>query len=180
MTANLIDLRVAQRTDCEALASIHSEAWLGAYRGLLDGVELQRMVTRRNAGWWRGALARGVDIRLLNVADEPVGYATFGSCRLKSVRAQGEIYELYLRPEYQGLGFGRRLFEDVRAELDGRGLEGLAVQVLSDNAPARAFYRALGGQLAAKTFYQSAEKRLELVIYVWSVLESNGHRSQPG
>jgi len=171
MTADLIDLRPAKAPDCEALAAIHSEAWLGAYRGLLNGVELQRLVTRRGAGWWQGALARGVDIKLIEVADAPAGYATFGSCRLRNVAAEGEIYELYLRPEYQGLGFGKKLFEAVRGELASRGMNGLAVQVLSDNAPARAFYRAMGGQLAAKTFYRSAGKRLGLSIYVWP---SNG------
>lgn len=168
MTANLIDLRPAESRDCDALADIHNDAWLGAYRGLLNGVELQRLVSRRSANWWRGALARGVDIKLLEVTEEPAGYATFGTCRLKGIPCEGEIYELYLKPEYQGLGFGRRLFAAVRRDLADRGLTGLAVQVLSDNQPGRAFYRALGGQLAAKSSYKSAGKRLGLSIYTWT------------
>ncbi|TWI81890.1 acetyltransferase (GNAT) family protein [Roseibium hamelinense] len=154
-------------SDCDALAAIHNEAWLNAYRGLLNGVELQRLVSRRSPGWWKGALDRGVTIKVIEVADEPAGYATYGPCRLQNLAAEGEIYELYLKPEYQGLGFGRTLFGSVRKELKGRNLEGLAVQVLSENQPARNFYRALGGKLGAKTWYRSAGKRFELSIYVW-------------
>ena len=171
MTTDLIDLRPAMPEDCEALADIHCEAWLGAYRGLLDGVELHRLVSRRTASWWQGALARSVRIKLLQVADRPAGYATFGPCRLKNMSAEGEIYELYLRPEYQGLGFGRTLFDNVRRELDDQKLSALAVQVLSGNTPACSFYEAVGGCFAAKSWYRSSGKRMDLSIYTWPPLK---------
>ena len=167
MTTDLIDLRAARAADCDALADIHNEAWLGAYRGILQGVDLQKMVSRRSTGWWRGALARGVDIKLLSVADVPAGYATFGPCRLRDTGMQGEIYELYLKPEYQGLGFGRALFDSVRKTLRSRRLQGLAVQVLSENESARNFYRAVGGKLTAKSWYRLGGRRMELSIYAW-------------
>ncbi len=167
MSTDLIDLRAARPADCEALAGIHSEAWLGAYRGVLHGVDLQKMVSRRGTGWWRGALERGVEIKIVSVADVPAGYATFGRCRLRDTGMEGEIYELYLKPEYQGLGFGKALFASVRKTLASRSLHGLAVQVLSDNEPARNFYRALGGRLTAKSWYKMGGRRMELSIYTW-------------
>lgn len=167
MSTDLIDLRAARPADCEALAGIHSEAWLGAYRGVLHGVDLQKMVTRRGTGWWRGALERGVEIKIVSVADVPAGYATFGRCRLRDTGIEGEIYELYLKPEYQGLGFGKALFGSVRKTLASRNLHGLAVQVLSENEPARSFYRALGGTLTAKSWYRMGGRRMELSIYSW-------------
>ncbi|MTH98192.1 GNAT family N-acetyltransferase [Roseibium sp. RKSG952] len=167
MSTELIDIRPARPADCEALAAIHNAAWLGAYRGLLNGVELQRMISRRGASFWFDALVSGAAIKLLEVAEEPAGYAYYGPCRLNNMAARGEVYELYLRPEYQGLGFGRALFSKVRSELSRRGFEGLAVKVLSDNQPARHFYRALGGQLVARSWYRSAGKRIDLSIYAW-------------
>ena len=172
MTTELVDLRPAGPGDCEALAAIHGEAWLNTYRGLLNGVELQKLVTRRAASWWQGALARGVQIQLLQVAEEPAGYATFGTCRLRNLDTEGEIYELYLRPEYQGLGFGRTLFDTVRKELAAQNLSGLAVQVLSDNHPACDFYRAIGGRFTAKSWYRSAGKKMGLSIYTWPPLDT--------
>lgn len=167
MTIDLIDVRAADTADCDALAGIHSEAWLGAYRGVLHGVDLQKMISRRGAQWWRGALARGVNIKVLSIADTPAGYATYGPCRLKDTSMDGEIYELYLKPEYQGLGFGRLLFNNVRETLSSHSSTGLAVQVLSDNQPARAFYKAVGGKPTAKSWYRIGGRRLDLVIYAW-------------
>ncbi|MEP3431462.1 MAG: GNAT family N-acetyltransferase [Roseibium sp.] len=168
MTIDLIDLRAAKTADCEALADIHSEAWLGAYRGVLPGVDLQKMVSRRGESWWRGALARGVNIKILGISDVPAGYATYGPCRLTDTNMDSEIYELYLKPEYQGLGFGRALFYSVKETLSDKTGSGLAIQVLSDNQPAREFYKAVGGKFTGKSWYRIAGKRLELSIYSWA------------
>lgn len=167
MTTDLIDLRAADTTDCDALAGIHSEAWLGAYRGVLNGVDLQKMISRRGAPWWRGALRRGVSIKVLSVANTPAGYATYGPCRLKNTAMDGEIYELYLKPEYQGLGFGRLLFDHVRDTLLSPSSSGLAVQVLSANEPARAFYKAVGGRETASSWHRIGGRRLGLAVYTW-------------
>jgi ribosomal protein S18 acetylase RimI-like enzyme len=167
MATDLIDLRAARTADCDALAGIHNAAWLNAYRGVLHGVDLDRMVSRRGTSWWQGALARGVDIRILTIANVPAGYATCGPCRLRDTGMEGEIYELYLKPEYQGLGFGRTLFDHVRQKLAAGNLSGLAVQVLSENQPARAFYKAVRGRLSAKSWYRLGGRRLELSIYTW-------------
>src|SRR5918996_606118 len=51
----------------------------------------------------------------------------------------GEIYEIYLRPECQGVGFGRRLFRAARDRLGAAGLRRLLVWALADNAAACRF-----------------------------------------
>src|SRR5690606_27381763 len=98
MSTDLIALRPARPTGIKALASIHEAAWRGAYRGLLSGIELERMIARRGPAWWRGALDRRVMILLLEVAGRPVGYATYGRSRMRELPFEGEIYELYLLP----------------------------------------------------------------------------------
>ena len=82
---------------------------------------------------------------MLRSATRVAGYANYGRNRARSLFYDGEIYELYLRPEFQGLGFGRRLFTAARRDLAQSGLKSLVVWALSDNEPAVDFYRALGG-----------------------------------
>ncbi|MBA4611393.1 GNAT family N-acetyltransferase [Stappia taiwanensis] len=167
MSLGLIALRPARQDDAMALALIHEEAWRGTYRGILGGVELERMISRRGPRWWRTALSRGVRIQMLEVAGTPAGYATYGRSRMRELPFEGEIYELYIRPDHQGLGFGTELFHATRRALDRAYLSGLAVRVLSDNAEAVRFYRQRGGQALMNTREQIASSTLELTIFGW-------------
>ena len=99
-----------------------------------------------------------------------IGYATFGITRTRARRgkAQGEIYELYLAPDYQGLGFGEHLFESCRHALDLRGLDGLLVWALSDNESAVRFYWNRGGRPIAATTERIAGADLPKVAFTWS------------
>ena len=77
----------------------------------------------------------------------------------------GEIYEIYLQPEAQGLGFGRHLFAAARAELRRYGLAAFTVRVLAENEGARGFYERLGGSVAAETGERIGETTLPVVVY---------------
>jgi ribosomal protein S18 acetylase RimI-like enzyme len=96
------------------------------------------------------------------------GYANYGRNRARSLYYDGEIYELYLRPEFQGLGFGRKLFSCVRRDLAHSGLQSMVVWALSDNAPAVGFYRALGGKAVARSSERFGTRVLDKVAFAWS------------
>jgi ribosomal protein S18 acetylase RimI-like enzyme len=59
----------------------------------------------------------------------------------------GEIFELYLAPEFQGLGMGRRLFEAAQRDLNEHGYVSTLVWALADNERALDFYTRLGGKI---------------------------------
>jgi ribosomal protein S18 acetylase RimI-like enzyme len=48
-------------------------------------------------------------------------------------------------PEFQGLGFGKRLFETARKDLSEHGYSSFLVWALADNERAVQFYGRLGG-----------------------------------
>ncbi len=100
--------------------------------------------------------------------DRIAGYANYGRNRARSLTYDGEIYELYLRPEFQGLGFGRRLFTAARRDLAQSGLKSLVVWALSDNDPAVEFYRAIGGRAVARSSERFGSKTLDKVAFAWS------------
>lgn len=168
MSTVLIEIRRARPADARSVAEAHDEAWRTAYQGIIPGPELARLVARRGAAWWDGAIRKGSRISLLAFGDTIAGYANYGRNRARSLPYGGEIYELYLRPEFQGLGFGRRLFTAARRDLVQSGMKSLVVWALSDNAPAVEFYRALGGRAVARSSEKFGDKTLEKVAYGWS------------
>ena len=112
---------------------------------------------------------RGAPAPLRRLAGETIaGYANYGRNRARSLYYDGEIYELYLRPEFQGLGFGRRLFTAARRDLAQSGMTSLVVWALSDNDPAVGFYRALGGKAVARSSEKFGDKQLDKVAYSWN------------
>lgn len=164
----VIEIRRARSSDAVSLADTHDTAWRTAYQGIIPGPELDKLINRRGAEWWQGAILKNSRISILQFGDTIAGYANYGRNRARSLAYDGEIYELYLRPEFQGLGFGRRLFSAVRRDLAQSGIKSLVVWALSDNAPAVGFYRALGGRPVARSGEKFGDKMLDKIAYAWS------------
>jgi len=167
MSTTLIEIRRAKATDACAVAATHDEAWRSTYRGIIPGPELEKLVSRRGEVWWDGAIRKGSRVSVLVFGDSVAGYANYGRNRARSLSYDSEIYELYLRPEYQGLGFGRRLFTSARRDLVQSGMKSLVIWALSDNEPAVRFYRALGGQPVARSSEKFGDKTLDKVAFAW-------------
>ena len=168
MSTVLIEIRRAKPADAEAVASTHDAAWRTSYRGIIPGPELEKLISRRGPGWWENAITKGSRVALLQFGDRIAGYANYGRNRARSLFYDGEIYELYLRPEYQGLGFARRLFTSARRDLAQSGLKSLVVWALSDNDPAVEFYKALGGKAVARSSERFGGRSLEKVAFAWN------------
>ncbi len=146
MVNTLVTVRTARARDAGEIANVHDQSWREAYRGIIPGGELERMISRRGNRWWETAINRGSNILVLDFDEAIVGYTTYGRNRARAIPFKGEIYELYLAPEYQGLGFGRRLFKAARADLARHNCMTTIVWSLEDNDRAVAFYRHMGGE----------------------------------
>ncbi len=104
----------------------------------------------------------------MQFGDKIAGYANYGRNRARSLYYDGEIYELYLRSEFQGLGFGRRLFTAARRDLAQSALKSLIVWALSENETAVEFYRALGGKAVARSSEKFGTRVLDKVAFGWN------------
>jgi ribosomal protein S18 acetylase RimI-like enzyme len=167
MSTILIEIRQAKASDAAAVAQTHDEAWRAAYQGIIPGPELDKLINRRGPDWWDSAIRKGSRIAIVGFGDTVAGYANYGRNRARSLFYDGEVYELYLRPEFQGIGFGRRLFSAARRDLVQSGMKSMVVWALSDNEPAVEFYRALGGRAVARSSERFGTKVLDKVAFAW-------------
>jgi GNAT superfamily N-acetyltransferase len=151
MSELTISIRRARSEDAAALSDVFDATWREAYQGILPALSLERMIGRRGPRWWLSTIGRGRPLAVLDVGEKVAGYASYGRCRDRALPADGEIDEFYLAPEYQGLGFGKRMFKAVRNDLEDRGAKRIAVWCLSDNERGCEFYRYMGGRTIAET-----------------------------
>jgi ribosomal protein S18 acetylase RimI-like enzyme len=167
MSTKAIKIRVADSGDAAGIAAVHDAAWTEAYRGIIPGADLNRMVERRGPEWWGRALNRGSRIAVLDYEDTIAGYASYGRNRAISLPYKGELFELYLKPEFQGIGFGRRLFTAAHRELCHNGLTSMVVWSLADNERAVNFYEHLGGLLIGRAHETFGSVSRERIAFGW-------------
>ena len=167
MSTFTIGVRRAENRDAEAITKVHDAAWRYAYDGIIPATELARIITRRGSRWWNRAIRRGTAILVMEVGGEICGYATFGPNRARNLGQKGEIYEIYLLPEYQGVGLGTRLFLSARKELARFGFGSTVVWALADNTNACRFYQNAGGRKVARASERFGDAQLTKLAYAW-------------
>lgn len=167
MSQLTVEIRPASERDAAQIADVHAIAWRGAYAGLIPHKSLQTMIARRHAGWWKRAIGRGTSVMVVDFGGAIAGYCTFGLNRARALPQDGEIYELYILPEYQGIGIGTRLFSAARASLRDLGCDGLVVWALEDNAMAVNFYLGHDGKDVAQGYETFEGKALRKLAFIW-------------
>ncbi len=174
-----VELRPARASDAAAIAKVHVETWRATYAGVVPDAYLVSMTESKQALQWNHTIRRATapgsapEAVLAAVAtDVPGGRIVgFGSCgpargQRGSGPRGGEIFTLYVAPDWQGQGIGRRLLGDLFARLHEGGLNQAVIWVLAAN-PTRFFYEALGGRRAAERKERFAGVELEEAAYAW-------------
>jgi ribosomal protein S18 acetylase RimI-like enzyme len=161
-----VQVRRARISDAPALAGIFRDTWRSTYRGVIPHNHLENMIRTRGTARWRSSIRAGEMTLILGFEGKNIGYATCGTARSRGAH-KGEIYEIYLLPDYQGVGFGQYLFEACRYRLDERRLKGLLVWALAENTGAVHFYWQLGGRPLVSAYERIGGVRLEKIAFAW-------------
>jgi len=143
-----MDIRAAGLEDAEAIARVHVLAWQGAYRGQIPDELPDALSIERRARGWRGTLsAQPQDGQPNWVAEADaavVGFASVGPSRDDDASPHvGELYAIYVLPEYWGRAIGRHLMETAEDWLGNR-FATATLWVLESNIRTRRFYESLG------------------------------------
>ncbi|MGI8857805.1 MAG: GNAT family N-acetyltransferase [Thermomicrobiales bacterium] len=143
-------MRSATRADAAAIARLHLDNWRAAYRGIVPDDLLDGITAVSRFLHWDGVLADPDGAEFVFVAEDAggrlLGIASGGPELGGDPCYRGELYVLHVRADMQGRGVGRALMRAVAERLAADGITTLIVWMLRENAPARRFYAALGGQ----------------------------------
>ena len=162
-----ITIRAARTTDANAVARLDVETWRTTYAGMLSPSYLVGLSERRREIGWRMAILR--EPRDVRVAIDAGGIVRgFGSCGPSRSERHfpGEVFTLYVAPDWQNRGIGRRLLLALFRRLAASGLDAAIVWVLRDN-PSRFFYERLGGRLVSHKPISVDGGRVEALAYGW-------------
>lgn len=172
-------VRPAVAADAPAIGRVYVETWRTTYAGMVPDRVLVGMSEARQSARWAQWFARpGADFAL--VAQDPavglIGFASCGPLRARppagtGAGRTGEVFTLYVLPDFQGRGVGRRLLTASFQGLVDRRYEAALVWVLAAN-PARFFYEALGGRRVAEQEERLWGTRLPEYAYLWRDLSA--------
>lgn len=127
------------------MAGVHVRSWQVAYRGLLPDDYLDRQRPEDRMARYTFGSAPGQPETILAVERDTIwGFATTGPSRDEDAKAVGELYAIYVDPQYWGRGVGRLLIAEARTRLMGRGFAQAILWVLVGNERAQRFYRLDG------------------------------------
>lgn len=164
------------------IARVYVDTWRSAYAGVLPDKGLLGMSYERQAAEWAWLIRNRGDVQPVIVASEAgrgvVGFISVGASRA-AARPQGgpfaearigEVYTLYVHPEFQERGIGRQLLASGFGALAERGSARVVVWVLRDN-PACFFYERMGGRCVAERRERLWGREVDEVAFGWPDLK---------
>ncbi len=166
---NSVSIRPAIPGDAAAMARVNGDAWRAAYRGIFpDAVLDARGREPDDEEKRRRWIARPEAVIL--VAEEGgtvVGFVVSGPPRDPVPGFESEILAVYVHPDRQGRGIGRRLMLRAAEALAARGARSFFLWTLRDLPPTRAFYERLGGRVVAERRAPVLGVEVDEVAYGW-------------
>jgi len=162
-----IKIRAARTGDARRIARLDVETWRAAYAGILATPFLVGLSAQRREVGWSAVIEREPrDVRV--AVDEDGNILGFGSCGRNREGAEfgGEVFTLYVAPDWQNRGIGRLLLLALFERLVAQGCNSAIIWVLRDN-PGRFFYQRLGGREVRHKGFTVGGKRIEAAGYAW-------------
>lgn len=136
-------LRPMRAADVEAVEALAGLVWRSHYPGIITVAQIEYMLAQRyQPQVLRAELAR--DDLWWDVLDAGGRLIAFSSYLLTERPREMKLDKLYVHPDHQRGGWGRRMIEHVRERARACGCDRLVLAVNRHNAKAIASYRKHG------------------------------------
>ena len=147
-----LTIRLARPADAAEVARVYIASWQDTYPSVVPHAFLCAMTVKGQAQRWENTIKRRAPDLVL-VAESPkhgiIGMASLGPARDRGIGFDGEVYTLYIDPDFYGRGAGRALLHGAFAAMRERQFRSCVIWAHARNN-ARFFYEAMGGKLIAE------------------------------
>lgn len=174
-----IILRDAALADAAAVADLHLRSWRDAYRRLASAEAYETLTYEVRRARWVKILTQPQLHHRTFVAEQDgrlLGIGVAAAPSEAAFGARGEVRSLYVDPDAKRMGIGRRLLGEVALQLAQWKYPGVALGVVVGNAPAIAFYEALGARAAGAYVDPGPLWRSENAVLVWDDAQGLANR----
>lgn len=130
----------------EDMGYVHAESWQKAYRGIVPDDIVDAFTPEKRGEVFREAIAtRPEEYYFFKVNGHPAGIALLHkSHEDNAADTDGEIYAIYVHPDFWGTPVTHEAFQFCVNRLKERGFTRLTIWVLESNIRARKFYEKHG------------------------------------
>lgn len=165
-------IRSGTEADSAAIGRILADGWRQAYSSFMSRAELGPRVDpdyrAREVGAW---LSTDFDPRqeCLLIAEQDGKVMGFLAVRLgdrNDVGSVAQVTLLYVSPDKQGQGIGRRLLLEATEWLKTHAPGPISIGAFEQN-PLRSFYEAIGGVVVKQVMVRVDAREWPVVIYLW-------------
>jgi ribosomal protein S18 acetylase RimI-like enzyme len=165
-------IRPARPSDVKAIARVHIEGWHTAYSGFIPDSYLSTLNYEEDCTSFREWLFHTAPAPVSQVAihaGQVIGFVVAGPNTDEVTRPyDAEIHKLFVRPEYQGQGTGRRLLHAACFDLLQKGFRSVVLWAYSAGRSV-GFYQSLGGEAVYQTSQRAGDKDLAVQVFGWSL-----------
>jgi len=142
----MITVREATGNDNVAVAQVHVRSWQVAYRGLIADNYLDQLTVEERAARYTFGTSDASSPTTVVVVDDGrvLGFAIFGLAREVDPPDTGEIFALYVDPDFWRHGLGTTLITVASNRLRAKSISKVLLWVLEGNDRATRFYESQG------------------------------------
>lgn len=143
-----VEIREALVSDAHGIAVVHVATWQSAYQGIMPDTFLQELsVETRETGWIK--LLENPDAKAHTFVaikgEKVVGFIGVGADQSDGTsNSQGELFSIYVAPDFQGCRIGSNLMEKGIQALRFEGFTNAVLWVVEENQNTRNWYESRG------------------------------------
>lgn len=167
-------IRLATKDDAKAIAGVRILSWRQAFKNIIPDSYLDNMSMDDSVHLWTQILSASTDAACTFVVEVDGKILGFASGMTLADNAQGfdaELTGIYVLPEIQGEGVGRRLVNRVMTTLSTAGARNMIAWILAQNQAGRDFLMTTDAQLQSEKVFDWDGFEVKEVSYGWSSLK---------